>query len=219
MIHIQLNPAASGKGAMKVLFQIARHCRAVPEQRCSAAANTMRVLSSLFVCGMALLATSCHSLKTASPPSGLPLSYRDAQYDLTIFLPTSWRGYSVLVQEWDAPLYSADYQTEIGRERGPIVVLRNPQWKVDDHYQDIPIMVFTRSQWVACEGQQRFFPYACGLIGELWHNPKYVFGIWTRYEDLDIQNNGGAEVKGVEEARDIIRGNRAANDRPRLYPQ
>ena len=80
-------------------------------------------------------------------------------------------------------------------------------------------MVFTRSQWVACEGQQRFFPYACGLIGELWHNPKYVFGMWTRYEDLDIQNNGGAEVKGVEEARDIIRGNRAANDMPRLYPQ
>ena len=115
----------------------------------------MRVLSSLFVCGVALLATSCHSLKTASQPSDLPLRYRNAQYDLTFFLPASWRGCSVLVQEWDAPLYSADYQTEIGGERGPIVVLRNPQWKVDDHYQAIPMMVFTPSQGVACEGQQR----------------------------------------------------------------
>jgi hypothetical protein len=43
--------------------------------------------------------------------------------------------------------------------------------------------------------------------------------MWTRYEDLDIQNNGGAEVKGVDEARDIIRRNRAANDMPPLYPQ
>lgn len=42
--------------------------------------------------------------------------------------------------------------------------------------------------------------------------------MWTRYEDLDIQNNGGAEVNGVEEVRDIIKGNRAANDMPPLHP-
>lgn len=177
----------------------------------------MRFLSSLLLCATALLAAGCHSLKTARQPSGLPLRYRNSGYDLTFFLPASWRGYSVLVQEWDAPLHSADYQTEIGREHGPIIVLRNPRWKVCDRYQDIPIMVFTRTQWAACE-QQRFFPYACGLIGELWHTPQYVFGMWTRYEDLDIQNNGGAEVNGVEEVRDIIKGNRAANDMPPLHP-
>ncbi len=168
---------------------------------------------------MAVLATSCHSLKSASRPPGLPLRYHNEQYDFTFFLPASWRGPSVLIQQWDAPLHSADYQTEVGRERGSIIVLRSPRWKGNDHYQDIPILVFTRGQWVASEGQQRFFPYACGLIGELWHNPRYVFGMWTRYEDLDIQNNGGAEVRGVEEARDIIERNRAANEMPRLYPQ
>jgi hypothetical protein len=179
----------------------------------------MRLLFSLLVCGTALLTASCHSTKPVGQPSGLPLRYHNAQYGLTLFLPANWRRFSVLIQQWDAPLSSADYRTEVGRERGPIVVLRNPQWKVDDHYQDIPIMAFTRSQWAGCEGQQRFFPYACGLIGELWHNPKYVFGMWTRYEDLDIQNHGGAEVKGVEEARDIIKRNRTANDMPHLYPQ
>jgi hypothetical protein len=179
----------------------------------------MRILSSLFACGTALLTASCHSTKTGGYDPALPLRYHNAQYGLTFLLPANWRGYSVFIQQWDAPLHSADYQTEVVRERGPIIVLRNPHWKVDDHYQDIPIMVFTRSQWVACEGQQRFFPYACGLIGELWHNPKHVLGMWTRYEDLDIQNNGGVEVKGVEEVRDIIERNRAANDMPLLYPQ
>src|SRR6266705_1999661 len=174
----------------------------------------MRILSSLLVCGTALLTVSCHSMKTVSQPSGLPVRYHNTQYGLTFFLPASWRGYSVLIQQWDAPLYSADYRTEVGSELGSTIVLRNPQWKADDHYQDIPIMAFTRSQWVACE-QQKFFPHACGVIGELWHNPKYVFGMWNRYEDLDIQNNGGIEVKGVEEVRDIIKRNRVLHN---LHP-
>jgi len=166
----------------------------------------------------ALLVVGCGSLNTPNHPSDLPLRYHNAQYDFSFFLPASWRGYSVFTEQWDAPLHSADYQRWVGEEHGPIIVIRNPRWKAADRYQDIPITVFTRSQWVAKQ-QEYFFPYACGLIGELWHNPKYVFGMWTRYEDLDIQNNGGAEVKGVEEARAIIRGHRAANDTPRLYPQ
>src|SRR5512133_1678455 len=175
-------------------------------------------MATFIVCSAALVASGCHSLETASHPSGLPIGYRNAQCGLTFFLPASWQGYSVLIQEWDAPLHSADYQTEVGRERGPIIVLRHPHWKESDHYQDIPIMVFSRSQWAA-EEQQRFFPYACGLIGELWHNPRYVFGLYTRYQDLDIQSNHGMEVKGAEEVAEIIERNRACNDMPRLYPQ
>jgi len=34
-------------------------------------------------------------------------------------------------------------------ERGPVIILRNPQWKTNDLYQDIPVMVFTRAQWDA----------------------------------------------------------------------
>ncbi len=177
----------------------------------------MRILFSLIGCSLALLGASCGSLNAPSQPSGLPLRYHNAQYGLTFFLPASWRGYSVLIQRWDAPLRSADYQTEIGREDGPIIVLRNPRWKAGDRYQDIPIMVFTRSQWAA-EEKQYFFPYACGLIGEMWHNRKYVFGIYTRYQDLDIQSNAGVEVQGAAEAADIINRNRAANNMPQLYP-
>jgi len=51
----------------------------------------------------------------------------------------------------------------------------------------------------------------------MWHNRKYVFGIYNRYQDLDIQSNGGVEVKGTPEAADLIERNRAANNMPRLY--
>jgi hypothetical protein len=147
--------------------------------------------------------------KTA-PPAGLPVCYHNARYGLTFFLPAVWRGYSVLNLEWYAALESADYQREIGRERGPIIVLRNPKWKADDHYQDIPITVFTRSQWEAVK-PQRLFPYPCGLIDELWHNGHYVFAMWNRYRE--------DEAKGAEEAADIIARNCAANEKALFHPQ
>ena len=59
------------------------------------ASKSMRILTSLLVCGMAVLATSCHSLKSASRSPGLPLRYYNAQYDFTFFLPANWRGHSV----------------------------------------------------------------------------------------------------------------------------
>src|SRR5438552_12870324 len=48
----------------------------------------------------ALLATGCGSMNVPNHPSGLPLRYHSAQYDLTFFLPASWQGYSVLVEQW-----------------------------------------------------------------------------------------------------------------------
>ena len=94
--------------------------------------------------------------------------------------------------------------------RGPIIVLRHPQWKADDPRQDIPIMVFTRSQWEACGHDGRFFPYAGGVIYEMRHNRKYVFGIYSRYNAAD-------SVKGWKEAAGIVEWNRAAGA-PHLHP-
>ena len=158
----------------------------------------------------ALLVVGCGSLNTPKHPSDLPLRYHNAQYDFSFFLPASWRGYSVFTERWEAPLHSADYQRWVGEEHGPIIVIRNPRWKAADRYQDIPITVFTRSQWAAKQ-QEYFFPNACGMIDEIWRNRKYVFGIYDRYDDLAIQGNGGVEVQGAEEAADIIKRNYAAN--------
>ena len=72
-------------------------------------------------------------------------------------------------------------------------------------------MVFTRKQWDE-EEQGRFFPYAGGVLFEMWHNPNYVFGLYSRYNAYD-------EVKAWHEAADVIEKNCAANDIPHLYPK
>jgi len=71
-------------------------------------------------------------------------------------------------------------------------------------------MVFTHKQWNE-EHQGSFFPYAGGVIGEMWHNRKFVFGGYSRYNAYD-------DVKGWKEAGDIIATNCAAHTEPTLYP-
>ncbi|HEV2329748.1 MAG TPA: hypothetical protein VGY56_13280 [Verrucomicrobiae bacterium] len=148
-----------------------------------------------------LLAIGCSSIKTSKRLNGLPLCYHNRQFNLTFYLPASWRGYSMVSQEWTG------YP---GTERGPIIVLRNPRWKTNDLYQDIPIMVFTRKQWDE-EEHGKFFPYAGGVISEMWHNDQYVFGNYSRYNAYD-------EVKGWKEAEDIIEQNCDGNKMQPLYP-
>lgn len=146
------------------------------------------------------------STNPPNPPVGLPLRYHNAQYDFTFFLPANWEGYSVLLEQWGSN------QTDVMvAEQGPIIILRHPQWKTNDLYQDIPIMVFTRKQWDE-ERQGKFFPYAGGVIEEMWHNQKYVFGEYSRYNTYD-------DVKGWEEAGDIINQNLAAHPEPPLSPR
>jgi len=138
-------------------------------------------------------------------PSILPLRYRNAQYSFTFFLPASWRGYSVLVEQCEA-----NERDSVVPERGPKFVFRHPQWKAGDPYQDIPIMVFTRSQWESTHHGEDAAG-AGGLIYEVGHNHKYVFGIHGRF-------NADDSVHGWKEATYVVERNRAANE-PHLYPQ
>jgi len=157
----------------------------------------------------ALVVAGCSGLKVPNNSADAPVVYHNEEYDLTFSLPASWQGYSVLVQQWDGETYFPGKVAEVVAARGPIIVLRSPRWKAKTPRQDIPIMVFTRSQWKAQE-HEKYFPYAGGEIGELWHNDKYVFGLYSRY-------NFEGNVKGLKEAGDIIRRNCAANGMPHLY--
>ena len=158
---------------------------------------------------MALLASGCANAPTH--PSALPLCYHNKEYALVFFLPASWQGYSVLLQQWEGISYSPAKDATAVTAQGPMIVLRNPQWKADDPYQDIPIMVFTRSQWDSNK-QGRFGIGAGGFDEEMWHNQKYVFGMSSRYNAAD-------DVKGWKEVADIVEQNHAAHNMPRLYPQ
>lgn len=54
-----------------------------------------------------LLATGCSSMKAAKRPDGLPLRYHNERYNLTFYLPASWQGYSVSIQQ-DKPMSPID---------------------------------------------------------------------------------------------------------------
>ena len=144
--------------------------------------------------------------------SGLPIRYHNAQYDLTFYLPADWKNYSVLTQQWGDEDYLPALDKTVVAEHGQMIILRHPQWKTNDLYQDIPIIVFSRKQWDEKE-HAKLWPdlYAGGTIDEMWHNRKYVFAISSRYNAAD-------EVKGWREAADIIATNCAAHPEPTLYP-
>jgi hypothetical protein len=163
--------------------------------------------------GLALAITTllngCANLNGSAQPSELPVRYRDRRYHFSFFLPASWKGHSVLVQQWDGQTYLPSADKLVVTEHGPIMVIRHPQWHADDRYQDIPILVFTRGQWEAHQ-QGLFSIGAGGIEEEIAHNSEYVFAISSRF-------NGDDSVKQSRETTDAVERNQEANT-PHLHP-
>jgi hypothetical protein len=159
-------------------------------------------------CLVAVLIAGCAGWKKTGEVTE-SIVYRNEGLGLSFTLAEDWRGYSVLMQRWQAAVHNDDGEN-IGSENGPEIVVRHPQWRPDDRWQDIPILVFTRRQW-ADEHAGQFFPYAGGMIYELGHNDRYVFGIYSRF-------NADDSVKGAAEAGEIAQRNLGANTSP-LYPE
>jgi hypothetical protein len=79
---------------------------------------------------------------------------------------------------------------------GPMISIRHPQWTSADPRQDIPIMVFTISQWNALL-KDKFIVSAAPIgPGELGRNRTYVFGLPPRFDY--------AFPTGYEEVEQII---------------
>jgi hypothetical protein len=154
------------------------------------------------------LVAGCCSPNSSKLSNDLPLRYHNAQYGFSFYLPASWRGYAVVVQQWEGQTYLAALDRTVVTERGPILVLRHPQWTASDPYQDIPILVFTRSQW---ETHHAGTVGAGGVDEEIGHNSKYVFAISSRY-------NADDSVKGWKETGVAVQRNRAAHE-PHLYQE
>jgi hypothetical protein len=146
-------------------------------------------------------------------PADLPIRYHNAKYDFTFYLPNSWRGYSVLTEHWDGEKYSPSQDRTIELAHGPIILLSNPLWKTNDLYQDIPIYVFTRRQWDDDKSGEMSAEGAGGVMYELWHNDKYVFGIHSRTFGFDT------ELKDWRETANIVDQNHALHPMPHLYPE
>ena len=119
--------------------------------------------------------------------------YTNTDYGFKFTLPTSWKGYSVVLEEWDGnPLVGE------AKQSGPKIFIRNPKWTVAAPYQDLPILVFTISQWGAYMSEDFAVGAAPIKATELARNNKYVFALPARW-DFDYSLD-------YKEAQDIFAG-------------
>lgn len=122
--------------------------------------------------------------------------YKNEEYGFSFWLPVTWKGYSVVVSKW-----TGITPPEKGRvvETGPLISIRHPDWREEKQRQDIPIMVFTVSQWNRLQGGE--FTIGASPVGPtvLGCSSKYVFALPARYNY--------AFLEGFEEVERIIAGN------------
>ncbi|MGA8489446.1 MAG: hypothetical protein WB711_03430 [Terriglobales bacterium] len=125
------------------------------------------------------------------------IEYKNAQYGFCFTLPKSWKGYSILVDRWRGSDNNGPHGAETVTT-GPIISIRHPQWTSADPRQDIPIMVFTISQWNALL-KDKFVVSAAPIgPGELGRNRRYVFALPPRFD--------WAFPTGYQEVEQILTG-------------
>ncbi|MGC1978266.1 MAG: hypothetical protein WA671_16220 [Candidatus Sulfotelmatobacter sp.] len=130
--------------------------------------------------------------KASAEPSTDAIIYTNTKYGFRFALPEGWKGYSVVTDQWEA----TDAQKGVV-ERGPIVYIRHPDWTKENARQDIPIMVFTLTQWESVEHGDFFIGGAAIVPGELGRNRKYAFAVSRRVEETDAA--GAKEVNEILE--------------------
>jgi hypothetical protein len=123
------------------------------------------------------------------------LVYKNEQYGFSFSLPMSWKGYRILVEQWNGGVIDAHGVFQ-GSESGPGITIRNPRWTEQDPYQNIPIMIFTQAQWKLIESDSLIVSAAPIGPWEIGRIAKYVFAMPARY------NVGDAE--GRDEVSDIL---------------
>ena len=128
---------------------------------------------------------------TSTLASAEAIEYRNTKYGFAFSLPQGWKGYTIVTDQWEA----SDAQKGTV-ERGPIVCIRHRDWSKETPWQDIPIMVFTLTQWESAEKGNFYAGGSAIGFHELGRNRKYAFAVSSRYNE--------AEVAGREEVDRIL---------------
>ncbi len=127
-------------------------------------------------------------------PVTTSITYKNDDYGFNFSLPSTWEGYSIVRGVWEEnPILSSSTQ------KGPKLLVRNPKWTALAPYEDIPILVFTLSQWNAYLAENFSVSAAPIKASELGRNNVYVFALPPRW-DFDYSLD-------FKEAHDIIIGN------------
>jgi len=102
--------------------------------------------------------------------------YRNSAYGFCFALPKSWKGYTIVAEQWGGTILSSGKAVQ-----GPQLLIRNPKWTKAAPYQDIPIMIFTPAEWQQVAAATMAVSAAPIGPSELGHNSKYVFALPPRW--------------------------------------
>ncbi len=128
-----------------------------------------------------------------SPVADNLIYYENNQYGFLFSLPFDWKGYKIVTETWKGSLNGKTVASD------PEILIRNPKWTSKVPYQDIPIMVFTITQWNSMQKGAFYISAAPFGPSELGRNSKYVFAIPPRYNY--------AFPQGYKEVETILAGN------------
>jgi hypothetical protein len=143
--------------------------------------------------------TTASSPTTSTSEHAAAVEYQNADYGFAFSLPESWKGYSIVYQQWEGfPNHTNDTGSSDEPVYGPEILIRHPKWTSSHPRQDIPIMVFTLAQWD--QVQQETLTVGAAPIPpiELGRNATYVFALPARYNY--------AFPTGFEEVEKILEG-------------
>lgn len=148
------------------------------------------ILFAILLSPFSLFSQSLSEASRSTLPAKSPIVYINRQYGFRCDLPASWKGYTVLTQQWEGTTQDIKKPR---KEHGPRIILRHPLWTAGHPRQDIPIMIFTIHQW------NEDLIVSAAPIGpsELGRNSRYVFALPPRYNY--------AFPDGFEEVEDIIK--------------
>ena len=130
--------------------------------------------------------------------TGGTVLYRNSDYGFAFILPESWNGYLIISERWEGVSLEGSTSGQV-TETGPELLIRHPQWVLVNPRQDIPIMVFTLSQWELVQQEKMSVGAAPMPPSELGRNSTYVFALPARYNY--------AFPTGFEEVEQILQEN------------
>jgi len=154
---------------------------------------------ALFLACIAVGSVNVRAQNTSSqntPPAPIPtlVVYKNPQYGFCFPLPADWKGYNIISETWSGTVLDTQDGHVLDthkKESGPQLLIRNPKWTKDDPWQDIPIMIFTPSQWKLAEAGNLAVSAAPIGPAKLGENKNYIFALpprWIGFTDAEGQD-------------------------------
>jgi uncharacterized protein YxeA len=122
------------------------------------------------------------------------VEYDNTEYGFSFSLPNSWKGYTIVTENWEGRYIDSDKTNETGIK----ISIRHPDWTTSNPRQDIPILIINTEQWDLIYTEVVHIGAAPTNPSELGRNSNYVFALPARYNYEFLP--------GFEEVEDILGG-------------